>query len=94
MAEDTFEHDVPLKETEPMIRKLADNMDRVAHRITSCLDVVLKLKTSEFKILTRRPHASSTFFLRAVDEYRPVLRDVSSTLEQRFRLVGVAQQLP
>jgi DNA polymerase-4 len=53
-AEDTFEHDVPLSETEPMIRRLAEKTWtaprkelRIAHT------VVLKLKTTEFKILTR-----------------------------------------
>src|SRR5713101_8093190 len=35
--------------------------------------VVLKLKTSEFKILTRRHTAGfSTCFLRGADEYRPI----------------------
>src|SRR5690242_5635353 len=53
-AEDTFEHDVPLSETEPMIRRLAERVwsasrkeSRIAHT------VVLKLKTGDFNILTR-----------------------------------------
>jgi DNA polymerase IV len=53
-VEDTFPKDVLLAETELMIRRLAEklwsasrNETRVAHT------VVLKLKTSEFKILTR-----------------------------------------
>src|SRR5437879_8876004 len=53
-VEDTFQEDVLLREIEPMIRLLAEklwlasrNETRVAHT------VVLKLKTSEFKILTR-----------------------------------------
>src|SRR5437899_3133618 len=53
-AEDTFEHDVPIAETEPMIRSLAEKVwvaSRKETRITRT--VVLKLKTSEFKILTR-----------------------------------------
>jgi len=56
-VEDTFQEDVVLAETEPMIRRLAEklwsasrNETRVAHT------VILKLKTSEFKILTR-PYA-------------------------------------
>src|SRR5215471_15115073 len=59
-AEDTFEHDVPLTEIEPMIRRLAEKTwtaSRKEFRIPRT--VVLKLKTSEFKILTRShtPHA-------------------------------------
>ena len=53
-AEDTFENDVLLPETEPMIRRLAEktweasrNESRIART------VVLKLKTAEFQILTR-----------------------------------------
>ena len=59
-VEDTFEHDVPLAETEPMIRRLAEKLwsasrkeSRVARTVT------LKLKTSEFKILTRSYTPSS-----------------------------------
>ncbi len=53
-VEDTFESDVPLAETEPMIRHLAEKLwfaSRKESRIART--VVLKLKTSEFKILTR-----------------------------------------
>lgn len=53
-VEDTFEHDVPLVETESMIRSLAQKLwaaSREESRIVQT--VVLKLKTSEFKILTR-----------------------------------------
>src|SRR5499433_3183151 len=53
-AEDTFERDVLLTEMEPMIRKLAEHTwaaSRKESRIART--VVLKLKTSEFKILTR-----------------------------------------
>src|ERR1700676_1070311 len=53
-AEDTFEHDVPLTETEHMIRRLAEltwAASRNERRIART--VVLKLKTAEFKILTR-----------------------------------------
>ena len=56
----TFERDMPLSETEPMIRKLAQltwaasrNESRIART------VVLKLKTAEFKILTRSHTPSS-----------------------------------
>src|SRR5258708_33913652 len=53
-AEDTFEQDVLLAEMEPMIRKLAAHTwtaSRKESRIART--VVLKLKTIEFKILTR-----------------------------------------
>src|SRR2546427_7279081 len=53
-VEDTFEHDVSLSETEPMIRRLAEKVwsaSRKESRIART--VVLKLKTGEFKILTR-----------------------------------------
>jgi DNA polymerase-4 len=53
-AEDTFEHDVPLTEIEPLVRRLAEKVwtaSRKESRIART--VVLKLKTSEFKILTR-----------------------------------------
>src|SRR5437867_3161352 len=53
-SEDTFECDVLLTEMEPMIRKLAEHT-WVASRKESRVarTVVLKLKTSEVKILTR-----------------------------------------
>jgi len=53
-AEDTFEHDVPLTETEPMIRRLAELAWAASRKeLRIARTVVLKLKTSEFKILTR-----------------------------------------
>ena len=53
-VEDTFERDVPLPKTEPMIRRLAEKLwsaSRKESRIPST--VVLKLKTREFKIPAR-----------------------------------------
>lgn len=91
-SEDTFEHDALLAEIEPMIRRLAEqtwtaarNESRIART------VVLKLKTSEFKILTRSHTpdvppsscgelASIALALRSRVEMKP---------KQRFRLVGV-----
>jgi DNA polymerase-4 len=91
-AEDTFERDVPLSETEPMIRRLAEKTwaaSRKESRIART--VVLKLKTSEFKILTRShtsPRPPST-----CDELTNIalsLRDrIGLGPRQRFRLVGV-----
>src|SRR5437879_8046221 len=59
-AEDTFEQDVLLAGTEPMIRRLAEHTwaaSRKESRIART--VVLKLKTSEFRILTRSQTPSS-----------------------------------
>ena len=91
-AEDTFENDVLLSETEPMIRRLAEktwSASRQELRIPRT--VVLKLKTSEFKILTRShtpplpPSSCAELTSIALS-----LRDrVGLNPEQRFRLVGV-----
>lgn len=91
-AEDTFEADVPLAETEPMIRRLAEkawNASRKETRIART--VVLKLKTAQFEILTRShtpasPPASCEEFTRiALSLLDKVLLDP----QQRYRLVGV-----
>jgi DNA polymerase-4 len=91
-AEDTFEHDVPIAETEPMIRSLAEKVwaaSRKESRIART--VVLKLKTSEFKILTRSHTPSlppST--CEELTETALALREkVDLGPKQRFRLVGV-----
>jgi DNA polymerase-4 len=91
-AEDTFEQDLLLAETEPMIRRLAEKTwlasrkeSRIAHT------VILKLKTAEFRVFTRShtpssPPASSeelTLFALAL------LGKVGANPRQRFRLVGV-----
>jgi DNA polymerase-4 len=91
-VEDTFERDVPLSETEPMIRRLAEKLwsaSRKESRIART--VVLKLKTSEFKILTRShtpssPPASG----EALTDMALKLRErVDLGPQQRYRLVGV-----
>jgi len=91
-SEDTFERDVPLTETEPMIRKLAElawAASRKERRIART--VVLKLKTAEFKILTRSHTPPSP--PSSCEELTAIalrLRDrVSLGPQQRFRLVGV-----
>jgi DNA polymerase-4 len=91
-AEDTFERDVPLSETEPMIRRLAEKTWTASCKESRIArTVVLKLKTSEFKILTRShtsQHPPST-----CDELTNIalsLRErISLGPRQRFRLVGV-----
>lgn len=91
-VEDTFEHDVPLAETEVMIRRLAEKLwsaSRKESRIART--VVLKLKTSEFKILTRSHTSSSP--PSSCEELTGIalaLRErVDLSPKQRFRLVGV-----
>jgi DNA polymerase-4 len=91
-AEDTFEHDALLAETESVIRRLAEKVwaaSRKESRIART--VVLKLKTSEFNILTRNHTPSSppssceelaaiALLLRERANFGP---------QQHFRLVGV-----
>jgi DNA polymerase-4 len=91
-AEDTFEHDVPIAETEPMIRRLAEKVwaaSRNESRIART--VVLKLKTSEFKILTRSHTPSSPpCSCEELTDIALTLREkVDLGPKQRFRLVGV-----
>jgi DNA polymerase IV len=91
-AEDTFEQDVPLTETEMMIRRLAEHTwaaSRNESRIART--VVLKLRTSEFKILTRSHTPSSPpSSCEELTNIALALRErVSLGPQQRFRLVGV-----
>ena len=91
-AEDTFEHDVPLTETEPMIRKLAE-LTWAASRKESRIarTVVLKLKTAEFKILTRSHTPSSP--PSSCEELTAIALSLRERVvlgpQQRFRLVGI-----
>jgi len=91
-AEDTFAQDVPLRATEPMIRELAQKTwtaTRKTQRVGRT--VVLKLKTSDFHILTR----SHTPPLPPQSEGE--LADIAVALRERvllpdktrYRLVGV-----
>ncbi len=91
-AEDTFEQDVTLAETEPMIRKLAENTwsaSRKESRIART--VVLKLKTNDFRILTRSHTPGSP--PSSCEELTGIalsLRErIDLSPQQRFRLVGV-----
>jgi DNA polymerase-4 len=91
-AEDTFERDVPLAETEPMIRKLAE-LTWAASRKESRVarTVVLKLKTAEFKILTRShtPPSPPTSCKELTTIALSLRERVFLGPQQRFRLVGV-----
>jgi DNA polymerase IV len=91
-AEDTFEQDVLLAEMEPMIRKLAEHTwtaSRKQSRIART--VVLKLKTSEFKILTRShtPGSPPSSCEELTNIALSLLARVGLSSQQRFRLVGV-----
>jgi DNA polymerase-4 len=91
-AEDTFEHDVPLTEIEPMIRRLAEKTwaaSRQEPRIART--VILKLKTSDFKILTRsHTPGSPPASCEQLTSIALSLRErVILNPKQRFRLVGV-----
>ena len=91
-TEDTFERDVTLSETGPMIRRLAEKTwaaSRSEPRIART--VVLKLKTSEFKILTRRhtPGAPPSSCEELTSMALSLLDRVALHSMQRFRLVGV-----
>jgi DNA polymerase IV len=91
-AEDTFAVDVPLAETESIIQHLAERVWAASRKETRIpRTVVLKLKTSEFNILTRShtplspPSSCEEFVTIALS-----LRDrVNLDPQQRFRLVGV-----
>ena len=91
-AEDTFERDIPLSETEALIRRLADKVwsaSRKDGRVART--VVLKLKTSEFSILTR----SHTPVVppESCEELTAIALSLRERIDlgpaQRFRLVGV-----
>ena len=91
-VEDTFPEDVLLADTEPMIRRLAEKVwsaSRKESRIPRT--VVLKLKTKEFKILTRSYTGSAP--PSSCDELTEIalkLRErVTLGPQQRYRLAGV-----
>ncbi len=91
-AEDTFERDLLLHELEPHVRRIAEKAwaatrktERVGHT------VVLKLKTAQFRILTRSltrdaPPASLDAF---TDTALSLLSRVGLAESTRYRLVGV-----
>jgi DNA polymerase-4 len=91
-SEDTFEQDALLADLEPMIRKLAEKTWTAARKESRIArTVVLKLKTSEFKIFTRSHTPDSP--PASCDELTSIALALRSRVElhakQRFRLVGV-----
>ncbi|TLY51269.1 MAG: DNA polymerase IV [Gammaproteobacteria bacterium] len=96
-AEDTFERDLPLDDTEPAIRALAAKTWAAARKALMASGgrvgrtVVLKLKTADFHILTRShtpplPPASEAEFIAIAVNLRGRVALPPST---RYRLVGV-----
>lgn len=91
-AEDTFEQDVLLTETEPMIRRLAEKVWSASRKESRIVrTVVLKLKTSEFKILTRShtPDSPPSSCEGLTDIALSLRERVELSPQQRYRLVGV-----
>jgi DNA polymerase IV len=91
-AEDTFEQDVPIADTEPMIRRLAEKVWTASRKETRIArTVVIKLKTSEFKILTRShtPSSPPSSCEELTDVALKLREKVDLGSKQRFRLVGV-----
>jgi len=91
-VEDTFQADVLLAETEPMIRQLVEklwsasrNETRVAHT------VVLKLRTREFKTLTRShtPNIAPSSCEEVIAIALELRERVDLGPQQRYRLVGI-----
>jgi DNA polymerase-4 len=92
-AEDTFADDVPIEATAPMIEALAQRVWRAAEREPDRVarTVVLKLKTREFRILTRSltpplPPADAAALVRIALALRA---RVDLPARTRYRLVGV-----
>jgi DNA polymerase IV len=91
-VEDTFERDVLLTETEPMIRRLAEKLWSASRKETRISrTIVLKLKTSEFKILTRSctPGTPPSSCAELTEIALQLRERFESDPQQRYRLVGV-----
>ena len=91
-AEDTFSSDLPLTETEPIILRLAERVWAASCKESRIArTVVLKLKTSDFHILTRShtPPTPPSSCEQLTTIALSLLERVSLGPQQRFRLVGV-----
>ncbi|MGQ4584136.1 DNA polymerase IV [Lysobacter sp. F60174L2] len=96
-SEDTFEHDLALEELAPHIRRLAEKTwagyqrERAQHHGRLARTVVLKLKTADFRILTRSlTPAQRPSTLEALADIACELRArVELPAGTRYRLVGV-----
>jgi DNA polymerase-4 len=91
-VEDTFEQDVVLTETEPMIRRLAEKLWSASRNESRTpRTVVLKMKTSEFRVLTRShtPGSPPSSCEELTDIALRLRQRVVLGPQQRYRLVGV-----
>jgi DNA polymerase-4 len=91
-AEDTFPEDIPLMDTEPQIRRLAEKVWKASHgNARTARTVVLKLKTKEFTSLTRSltPPAPPASCEELTSIALTLLERVDVGQKQLFRLVGV-----
>lgn len=90
-AEDTFSEDVLLAETEPTIRRLAEKVWSASLREPrQARTVVLKLKTAQFRILTRsQTGEQSPASLEDLTQTALSLRERVGPGQTRYRLVGV-----
>ena len=91
-SEDTFASDLPLDAIEPMIRELAARTWSATRRTERIgRTVVLKLKTSDFRILTRSRTPDTA--PQSVDTLTTIALDLREQVElpatTRYRLVGV-----
>ena len=91
-AEDTFQVDIPLAETEQQIRRLVEKVWRASREnARGAKTIVLKLKTKEFNSLTRSitPSVPPT----SCEELTAIALGLRERVElgpqQLFRLVGV-----
>ena len=91
-VEDTFEQDVLLAETEPMIRHLAEKLWSASRKESRLArTVVLKLKTGKFRILTRShtPDFPPSSCEELTDIILKLREKVDLDPHERYRLVGV-----
>lgn len=96
-CEDTFEHDLLLEELEPHIRRLAEKTWAGHQRKASSMHdrvartVVLKVRTSDFHILTRSltPASRPTSATELADIACALRERVERPSGSRYRLVGV-----
>jgi DNA polymerase-4 len=91
-VEDTFAQDVLLTELEPTIRSMAEKTWRAAAKTTRIgRTVVLKLKTADFRILTRSftPPMPPASCEELTDIALSLLNRVGENPLQRYRLAGV-----
>jgi DNA polymerase-4 len=91
-AEDTFPQDVPLTELEPMILRLAEKVWTASRKETRIpRTVILKLKTSDFNILTRShtPQLAPSSCEELTSIALSLRERVNASPRQLYRLVGI-----